>query len=98
MAEWESQSENDHSGEEEKWHLQELAVAPSFQRRGVGGMLIDWGLERAREENIPAMLESSQAGHKLYQKKGFQITGVLSVSEDVSGYAMMWYPVGYKKS
>ncbi len=35
-------------------------------------MLIKWGLDIADELHIPAYLESSPVGHKLYQKFGFR--------------------------
>ena len=32
----------------QRWHLTFLVVDPSFQRRGVGGRLVDWGIENAK--------------------------------------------------
>lgn len=35
-------------------------------------MLVQWGVDIADELHIPAYLESSPAGHSLYQKFGFK--------------------------
>lgn len=56
---------------EEHWHLKMLGVDPKWQRNGVGKMLTLWGLERAREEGVPAGLEASEAGGPMYLKLGF---------------------------
>lgn len=48
-----------------------LAVDPKWQRNGIGQMLVQWGLEKAQKEGIPAGLEASEAGCPLYLKWGF---------------------------
>jgi len=55
--------------------LATLAISPAYQRRGVGGLLIDWGLEKAREEGVPVVLEATPNGLGLYLKKGFREIG-----------------------
>ncbi len=35
-------------------------------------MLVRWGVEEAKRLGLPAYLESSEAGHYLYQKCGFR--------------------------
>lgn len=54
-----------------------LQTEPKHQGRGAGSMLIQWGLDIANKLRLPAYLESSPAGHKLYQKYGFQDIGEL---------------------
>ena len=36
----------------EYWELDGLYVLPSHYRRGIGGMLASWGVERGREEGV----------------------------------------------
>jgi len=52
-----------------------LAISPAYQRRGVGGLLMNWGLEKAREERVPVVLEATPNGLGLYLKKGFREIG-----------------------
>jgi ribosomal protein S18 acetylase RimI-like enzyme len=86
-------------GEEDKlipparWHLKYVAVDPAFQRRGVGALLVRAGMERAREEGVPVMLEASPNGEKLYEKLGFVVVGeMLLRGAGVGGPVMRWDP------
>lgn len=56
---------------EEHWLMKRLTVDPKWQRRGIGMMLLQWGLDRAQEEGIPVGLESTAMGSALYIKAGF---------------------------
>lgn len=56
---------------EEHWFMSKLTVDPKWRRKGIGMMLLQWGFDRAQEENIPVGLESSRAGSPLYLKAGF---------------------------
>lgn len=62
-------------------------------------MLIQWALEQAQELDLPAYLEASPDGHRLYLKNGFRDIDVLEI--DLSQWGakdmhitrnMMWYP------
>lgn len=70
------------------WYLAVLGVHPKAQRRGIGGMLLDWGLQRAREETeqrgkaVPVTMTSSPAGQGLYIRKGFRIVAWQGVALD----------------
>jgi predicted N-acetyltransferase YhbS len=55
--------------------LATLGVNPKYHRRGIGGKLVQRGINAAKEEHIPVVLEGSVSGTKLYSKMGFQITG-----------------------
>ena len=55
--------------------LKFLHTDPAHQKRGAGGMLIKWGLEKAKELKLPAYLEASPAGKPLYIKHGFHEIG-----------------------
>lgn len=49
-----------------------IAVKPSYQRRGAGALLTQWGLDSAERAQLPVYLESSPQARKLYSKLGFQ--------------------------
>ncbi|KAF2231435.1 acyl-CoA N-acyltransferase [Viridothelium virens] len=78
----------------EQWHCTVLGVSPKYRRRGIGSLLLNWGLEKAREEGVPAVLEATPAGVALYEKTGFK--PVLEVGpEDTPEYfltIMIWEP------
>ncbi len=58
-----------------KLDLNSLAVSAKYQRRGIGQMLVKWGMERAREEGKGIILIANPAGAPLYQKLGFEEIG-----------------------
>ena len=70
---------------DESWHLAELGVMPEFQKQGIGGQLLDWGLDHARERKEKVYTEASEAGERLYSKKGFHVVGYVSVHDPDTG-------------
>ncbi|KAK3674709.1 hypothetical protein LTR78_005431 [Recurvomyces mirabilis] len=48
-----------------------LAIDPKYQRRGVGGKLVEWGTDKADELGVEAVVESSVFGKGLYEKHGY---------------------------
>ncbi|RBR23289.1 uncharacterized protein FIESC28_03872 [Fusarium coffeatum] len=52
--------------------LKLLHTDPKHQRRGAASLLIEWGLKEADRLGIPACLESSEEGRKLYERFGFE--------------------------
>ena len=48
-----------------------LVVHPEHQRRGLGGLQLEYGLRKADEMGLQAWLESSPKGKGLYAKYGF---------------------------
>ncbi|KAK4507524.1 hypothetical protein PRZ48_001259 [Zasmidium cellare] len=48
-----------------------LSIDPAHQRKKVGDALVKWGLKRADELGLPAVVESSVFGKGLYEKNGF---------------------------
>ncbi|KAF2802553.1 uncharacterized protein BDZ99DRAFT_468786 [Mytilinidion resinicola] len=57
------------------WGVIEILVDQSFQRRGVGQLLLKWGFEQARVEQIPVSLAATKAGEALYFKVGMRHVG-----------------------
>lgn len=56
--------------------LDTCAVDPAFQRRGVAGKLVEWGLEEAkRRGGLECMTEASPMGRTVYTKLGFRAEG-----------------------
>lgn len=57
----------------ECWYLEVMAVHPDYQGKGIGRMLVEWGLERASEESIFASVISAKGKEAFYQKCGFNV-------------------------
>ncbi|KAL3418383.1 Puromycin N-acetyltransferase 1 [Phlyctema vagabunda] len=53
-------------------YCQILAVHPNHQRRGVGKLLMQWGLQTADQLHVPIYLESSHSGLRMYESLGFR--------------------------
>lgn len=52
------------------------AVSPDFQRRGIAGKLVQWGLEEAeRRGGLEAVMEASSMGRAVYARAGFKQDG-----------------------
>ena len=57
--------------------LDTCAVNPAFQRRGIAGKLVAWGLEEAkRRGKLECTTEASPMGRVLYKRLGFGAEGV----------------------
>jgi len=76
----------------ERWYLDGLAVDPSYQRRDIGRKLMQWGMERSREEDVPITLTASPAGLRLYQKLGFREAQLDDIGNGIKELSMIWYP------
>jgi ribosomal protein S18 acetylase RimI-like enzyme len=54
------------------WHLNWLAVAPEWQRRGAGRKLLEWGFERADKDGLTVILEANKGNfERFYSVLGF---------------------------
>ena len=76
-----------------------IAVHQEHQRRGVGTLLVQWGMAEAARLRLPIYLQASTAGYPLYLKLGFRkVDTVLVKAEDWDGTydkmynAMVKYP------
>ncbi|GFF52936.1 hypothetical protein IFM51744_07975 [Aspergillus udagawae] len=71
-----------HFGDEMKrnvWHLDYIAVDPRHWRRGIGKMLLQWGVQRAAAEKRACYLVATPAGRPLYQAAGFTKLATLQI-------------------
>ena len=66
------------AGHLDHWFLSTLVVDRAWQRRGVGKMLLRWGVDRADEEGWAAYLNATEEAKGLYESVGFR-----NVSESV---------------
>ncbi|KAF2266266.1 acyl-CoA N-acyltransferase [Lojkania enalia] len=53
-------------------YLDLLAIDPKYQGRGIAKELVQWGLDKAREEGVCASVVSSKPGYNFYRKMGFK--------------------------
>ncbi|KAL7942711.1 acyl-CoA N-acyltransferase [Trichoderma barbatum] len=66
-------------GIKDVWHLDYLGVDPQQQRKGIGKILLDWGISRAASEGKDCYLLATPAGKTLYKKTGFEEVRIVSI-------------------
>jgi hypothetical protein len=69
------------------WILMHLTTRFSHRKRGAAALLIQWGLAKAAENNVPAYLEAGVAGRPIYERYGFEQVGELR-ELDLAAYGM----------
>jgi len=67
---------------EQQLYLEMLICHPDFQNRGAGTMLSQWGLDKAKAENLNMTLFASEKGRRLYTKLGFKTVCTFRVQLD----------------
>ncbi|KAK5994855.1 hypothetical protein PT974_03241 [Cladobotryum mycophilum] len=60
-------------GIKDVWHLDHFGVDLRHQRKGVGKVLLEWGLRHAAKEGRDCYLTSTPAGKSLYTAAGFEV-------------------------
>jgi len=82
-----------------RWHLNLLAVSPSWRKRGIGSLLVSWGTKNGAKEGVICSLESSPAGKGLYERLGFKMVdmwvpfeGSKEGFEQLTAPMMIWQP------
>jgi GNAT superfamily N-acetyltransferase len=72
--------------------LNSLATHPEHHRRGAGGILLDWGLQKADQEGLETYLNASMVGRKMYEATGFELVKALWFDrEKWGGEGKEWY-------
>ncbi|KAK0119595.1 hypothetical protein ONS95_011035 [Cadophora gregata] len=71
--------ERDHRPKGPCFVLEQLATAPSHQRRGIGAGLVRHGLEKADQQCMTCYLSGAPLGVPLYRKLGFEEVGKLEI-------------------
>lgn len=67
--------------QEPHWYLTHLAVRPDDQGRGLGRVLLQWGIERAEEEGVGTYLETTNPDNlPFYRAAGYSQVGVVRVA------------------
>ena len=60
---------------EPHWLLDQVAVEPAAQGRGIGGAMLRFAIERAERHGLPLCLETGVPGNvPLYERFGFRVT------------------------
>ncbi|KAK4180462.1 acyl-CoA N-acyltransferase [Triangularia setosa] len=77
-------------GHSQMWYLMILGVDPAQKRRGIGKMLVNYGLEQAAKEKRDAFLIATPEGKYLYSSLGFEQVGEEYLVGDVPHYSMLW--------
>lgn len=82
----------------EAWLLANVVTYTDYQRRGIGVLLVKWGLDQAEAERVPCGVESSFAGKRLYEKMGFRTFDEMRYGEKERETMdlMVWEPSGLK--
>jgi WD repeat-containing protein 48 len=57
--------------------LNQLATHPDHQGRGAAKMMLDWGMQKADEEELVTYLDSTVTGRPVYERRGFALVKAL---------------------
>lgn len=83
----------EHHPKEPHWYLGAVACLPESRGAGVGGRLLDHALSDIDAAGLPAYLESSNRRNlSLYERKGFEVTGVVHLPDEGPPLTLMWRP------
>jgi ribosomal protein S18 acetylase RimI-like enzyme len=76
--------------QEPHWYLPLIGVDCTKQGRGLGSTLLGHALARCDEDHLPAYLEASSARNKaLYERHGFEVTGVIQAGSSPPMWPML---------
>ena len=79
-----------------------MCVYQRFQRRGIGRLLMDWGLAKMDDLGLESFIEATGFGKGLYMKCGYRSVQEVSVNMDRVEPSVEWerlskqlMPIGY---
>lgn len=68
------------------WELSFLGVDPKYQGQGVASELVQMGLQRAKEEDLPAVVVAAPGLEDFYHRQAFKdLVAMASTTEDQEG-------------
>lgn len=76
-------------GERPHWYLEMIATRSQFQGRGAGSMMVQWGVDRADEDQVECYLDATPEGKPLYVKFGFQDKLIWPFFDDTYKHSFM---------
>jgi len=82
LDEWTEKVEDAHEkvlGNKPCYCITFIGTDPLYERRGAASLLVQWGIDRCKEDNVPAYLESTTEAGPFYEKHGFEHTDILSM-------------------
>ncbi|KAH6886975.1 acyl-CoA N-acyltransferase [Thelonectria olida] len=59
-------------GTKDIWHLASIGVHPQYQKRGIGKILLNWGVQEASKQGKDCYLVATPTGVALYRAAGFE--------------------------
>ena len=59
-------------GDRPHWYLELLSTRNEYQRKGIGRILLQWGIDKADADGLECYLGSTPQGKGLYEKFGFK--------------------------
>ncbi|KAH7325044.1 acyl-CoA N-acyltransferase [Stachybotrys elegans] len=71
------------------WFLATIVVRHDAQRRGVGKLLMDYGVQRADQEGWVAYTNASAKGRGLYERYGFKTLAVSDFEPGITTWHML---------
>ena len=71
-------------------------VHPEHRRRGVGTLLVEWGIKKADEVNVECFVESTDEGKPLYERHGFANINEFELNPTMSEPGEEWRNVAEK--
>lgn len=75
------------------WELELLAIHPTYQRQGLGSILLNWGMQQASLYQLPVVVAATFNGEHLYRKHGFKECGRIDFEQSPFCWtAMVWSP------
>ncbi|KAI9147811.1 Puromycin N-acetyltransferase [Paramyrothecium foliicola] len=80
-------------GHDAQWFLSMMVVRQDFQRRGVGALLMQYGVEKADEDGWMAYVNGSAEGKGLYERFGFRTVEVSEFEDGAKTWHMKRDPV-----
>lgn len=63
-----------------------LVTGSQYRRQGAGSLIVKWGIELSESTGLPAYLQASEQGRRLYSHYGFR--DLDTVEFDLSKYGL----------